>query len=207
MLYAHMRIAAHNSGDSGLISILSLKDMHSLMTSKIMKMVGKDFSQEYCQANKKDPLIDYYRSVAKAATYIQFNDGSAPVFHASLMKSYVDVTLEACELAKEALGEAFPGYAAYAIKLKAAGNKHIKHLPEGHYVQYRTHDGRLFHVQAHERTNYKGESYFGFKLGEITSSMLISPEANAMKKSGIEILDFMRANRDLPIKLNSFTHD
>lgn len=137
----------------------------------------------------------------------QFNDGKAPTFQASLLKSFVSVTLEDCQKAKDALGETFPGYSAYANKLAYFASKKIVDTPYGKYVRYRTHDGRLFHVEARERTSRNGDKYNSFKRGEVTSSMLISPEALAMKKAGVKILDFIRSNPDLPIKLNSFTHD
>ena len=171
-------------------------------------MQGIDKSQEYCQDNKKtDPDVIKFRPISKTAVYSSFNDAGAPSFKASLNKAFVDVTLEDCQLAKDALGEAFPGYNAYAQKLKIAARKSVQDLPEGRFAQYRTHDGRLFHVQAVVKEGYNGGTYDYIKLGEITSSQLISPEALAMKKAGLEILEFYRSNRHLGVKINTMCHD
>ncbi|MGL6343617.1 MAG: hypothetical protein ACRC80_31295 [Waterburya sp.] len=205
---SHLRLAASNSGDGGLIDILSLKDPHALVTSQMFGIAGKPRSMDYCLENRKtDADVQYYRSIAKVALYTQFNDGKAFTFKQSLNKSFVNVSIEDCEKAQQALVESFPGYTSYARKLAFCAKKKVVDTEYGRFSRFRTHDGRLFHVEERKKTNRQGEIYTSVKLGEVTSAMLISPEALVMKKALIDILVFLRANRHLPIKLNSFTHD
>lgn len=200
---SHLRIAAKNSGDTKLVEILDYKDSHSLVTQQMMLIDGKEVTREYCEENKKTPEVAYYRAIAKTSTYTLANDGYPKTYQQALLKAFVNVSLSDCEKAREALIQTFVNYCQdYSPNLQRLGKSNIVKVLGKNYVRYRTHDGRLFHVEVFE-------SSFGprFKLGEITSSMLISPEAIAMKKAGVNMLGYLRSNRNLPIKLLSFTHD
>lgn len=206
---SHLRLAASNSGDSGLVDILSLKDPHALVTSKMFAVAGRDdVDINYCVENKKtDPDVKYYRAIAKTATYTQFNDGKAWTFKNALNKAYVDVSLDDCQKAQDALAEAFPGYTAYANLLGWKAKNSIVDTEYGRFARFRTHDGRLFHVEARQGVNKQGQEYEYVKKGEVTSCNLISPEALVMKKSLTQITEFLRDHPEIDGRLNSFTHD
>lgn len=210
---SHLRLAAKHSGDRNLVDILELKDPHALVTQKIMELAGitedengNPITVEYCIKNKKTSLVSYYRHIAKISTYTQFNDGKAFTFRKSLQKSFIDVSIEDCKLAQNALSEIFKDYTEYAQELKENAYYCMVQLGSNKYVRYKTHDGRLFHVEAYPK-EWQGKKYDKIKLGEITSSMLISPEALIMKNALADIYQYLIQNRHLPISLCSFTHD